>query len=264
MGQSFGPGDMSADIREVRRLAFYYMPCMLLPRLDSRYLWGILEAFGNLEEVILVFWSSFRGERHFLVGGEEEMRVVEPVMAGEYIRDIYAMPYSLTEDKLLVRLRTADELWKLNTQIEDVRGMHKEMKAGWKLPGIELKSLVTKGFWEWFDKEGRGYEDMKERFRMHLTLRTPGMEPLMMDAREDMSIANVVSVFREEGNISDEVAVFNGSGNELIQSTTFYEPEFFRHRPDFEVELTVSVWKTFVEDPVIMDWMRLIDPINSL
>jgi hypothetical protein len=61
VGQRFGPRDMSANIREVRRLAFYYMPSMLLPRLDSRYLWGILEAFGNLEEVILVFWSSFRG-----------------------------------------------------------------------------------------------------------------------------------------------------------------------------------------------------------
>jgi hypothetical protein len=166
-------------------------------------------------------------------------------MAGEYIQDIYARPYSPTEDKLLVRRRTADELWKLNVeaQIEDVRRMHKERKAGWKLPGIKLKSLVTKGFWGWFEKEGRGYEDRKERFRMHLTLRAPGIEPLMIDAREDMPIANVVSVFREERDISDEeeVAVFNGSGDELIQSATFYELEFFRHRPDYEVELTVSV-----------------------
>jgi hypothetical protein len=123
---------MSADIREVRRLAFYYMPCMLLPRLDSWYLWGILEAFGNLEEVILGFWSSFRGEKHFRVGGEEEVRVVEPVIAGEYTRDIYARPYSPVGDKLLVRLRTADKLWKLNmeAQIEDVRRMHKEREAG--------------------------------------------------------------------------------------------------------------------------------------
>jgi hypothetical protein len=60
------------------------------------------------------------------------VRVVEPVMAGEYIQDIYARPYSPTEDKLLVRRRTADELWKLNVeaQIEDVRRMHKERKAG--------------------------------------------------------------------------------------------------------------------------------------
>jgi hypothetical protein len=42
---------------------------------------------------------------------------------------------------------------------------------------------------------------------MHLTLRAPGMEPLMMDAREDMSIADVVSVFREERNVSDEEVV---------------------------------------------------------
>jgi hypothetical protein len=192
-----------------------------------------------------VFWSSFHGERRFIVGGKEEVRVVELVMAGEYIRDIYARPYSATEDKLLVRLGTADELWKLNVvaQIEDVRRMHKERKAGWKLPGIDLKSLVTKGFWEWFEKEGRGYEDRKERFRVHLTLRAPGMEPLMIDAGKDMSIADVVSVFREERNVSDEeeVAVFNGSGDELIQSATFYELMFFRHRPDFEVELTVSV-----------------------
>jgi hypothetical protein len=70
-------------------LAFYYMPSMLLPRLDSRYLWGILEAFGNLEEVILVFWGFFEGRGTiFIVGGEEEVRVVEAViavMAGEYI-----------------------------------------------------------------------------------------------------------------------------------------------------------------------------------
>jgi hypothetical protein len=33
------------------------------------------------------------------------------------------------------------------------------------------------------------------------------MEPLMMDAREDMSIADVVSVFREERNVSDEEVV---------------------------------------------------------
>jgi hypothetical protein len=58
---------------------------------------------------------------------------------------------------------------------------------------------------------------------MHLTLRAPGMEPLMMDAREDMSIADVVSVFHEKSNVSDEevLAVFNGSGDELIQSATF-------------------------------------------
>jgi hypothetical protein len=39
---------------------------------------------------------------------------------------------SPTEDKLLVRLRAADEFWKLNVeaQIEDVRRMRKERKAG--------------------------------------------------------------------------------------------------------------------------------------
>jgi hypothetical protein len=150
VGMGFGPGDMSCDIKAVRRLAFYYLPSMLFPRLDARYLFHIIEGFGNLEEVILVLWSSFRGEKYFVVGGagEEEVSVVEPVMAGEYIRDIYARSYSPTEDKLLVRLRTADEMWKMNVeaQIEDVGRMHVERKAGWKLPRIELKSIVTKGF----------------------------------------------------------------------------------------------------------------------
>jgi hypothetical protein len=55
-----------------------------------------------------------------------------------------------------------------------------------------------------------------------------------------------------------------GSGDELTQSATFYKLEFFRYRPDFNVELTLSVWKTCVEDPVIDDWMRLVDHINAL
>jgi hypothetical protein len=262
LGQSFGPGDMSVDIRSVRRLAFYYMPSMLHPRLDARYLFHILEAFGNLEEVLLVFWSSFRGEKYFVV--DEDVEVVEPVIGGEYIRAIYTQPYSPRADKILARLKAADGIWKLNVeaQIEDVRAMHKE----WKMPRIELKSLVAKGFCEWCEKEGREYEGRKERFRIHLTLRAPGVELLKMDVKEDMTIAEVVRVFREEKNIDDEeeVAVFNGSGDELTQSATFYDLEFFRHRPAFEVELTVSVWRTCVEDPVIDDWMRLIDPINAL
>ena len=68
--QSFGLRDMSADIREMRKLAFYYIPSMLLPRLESRYVWGFLEAFGNLEEGFLGFWSSLREERRFILGSE--------------------------------------------------------------------------------------------------------------------------------------------------------------------------------------------------
>ena len=78
--------------------------------------------------MILVFWGSFRGEKYYFVGEDVE---VEPVMGGEYIRDIYTRPYSPTEGRLLVGLRSGDELWKLNVkaQIEDVRRMHK----GWKM-----------------------------------------------------------------------------------------------------------------------------------
>jgi hypothetical protein len=90
------------------------------------------------------FWSPFRGEKYFVVGEDVE---VEPVMGGEYIRDIYTRPYNPTEDKLLVGLRSGDELRKLNAraQIEDVRRMHK----GWRMQDVKLKSLVTGAFWEW-------------------------------------------------------------------------------------------------------------------
>jgi hypothetical protein len=57
MGMGFGLGDMSADIWEVRKLAFYYLPSMLSPRPDARYLFHILEGFRDLEEVFLVFWE---------------------------------------------------------------------------------------------------------------------------------------------------------------------------------------------------------------
>jgi hypothetical protein len=159
-------------------------------------------------------------------------------------------------------------MWKMNgeAQIENVGRMHAESRAEWKLPRIELKSIVTKGFQEWFEKEGKEYEDRKEKFRIHLTLRAPGMEPLLMDVKEDMTVGEVVRLLREERDISneEEVAVFNVSGDELTQSASFYELEFFRHRPHFDVELTVTVWKSCVEDPVINDWMKLIDPMDVL
>jgi hypothetical protein len=78
---------------------------------------------SHLSSVILILWSSKR----FVVAaaGDEEVMVVEPVIGGEYIRGIYTRPYSPKEDKLLVRLKAADNIWKLNVeaQIEDVRAM---------------------------------------------------------------------------------------------------------------------------------------------
>ena len=47
--------------------------------------------------------------------------------------------------------------------------------------------------------------------------------------KKDVTVAEVVRVFREERNIDGEkeVAVFNGSGDEITQSVTFYTVEFF-------------------------------------